>query len=146
MDWALILLKQLIPLLKKILGDPDRLLDFVVSWLPNLQLAAQKTGTLLDDMALRSAEVTLNDPKFREQFAVWWGGWLTDARVLSAMSPDELREWVEADATLQKLAGRLNIDWKALIELVLKYLPLILPLVLGPKDEGGDEKRIHPLT
>lgn len=114
-------------LLKRLLANPDALLDLVASWLPGLEAAAKTTETLLDDMAVSSAKATLADPEFREQFRAWVLGLVGQAKVLAAMSPDELQAWAETDAATQSIAGRLNIDWKALIAFFVQY---ILPFLI----------------
>ena len=131
-DWML-------ALLRKLMADTDTLFDFVASFLPGLKVAVEKTATKLDDMAVRCLEVALTDDDLREQFKAWLSGLLSAPQRLAA-SDVPLRDYLAADdetvRLCQQVAGRLNIDWQKILDLIAKYLPIILPLILDPAPEA----------
>ena len=126
-------------MLRSLLSNTDALLDFVASILPGLKAAAEKTTTKLDDMLVRCAEVVLADEDLREQFKAWLSGMVSAPQRLAA-SEVPLRDYLAADdetvRLCQQVAGRLNIDWQKILDLIAKYLPIILPLILDPAPEA----------
>ena len=115
------------------------LLKVLSSMLPALENMVQQTANLLDDIAFRAAKLLLTDEQLQQLIEAWIES-LTpnaDGKVLVGAEPLEVRLRGDAQimAIADHIAEKLNIDWEKVFEMLMKYLPLILPIFLN-KDEA----------
>ena len=116
------------------------LLKVLSSMLPALENMVQQTANLLDDIAFRAAKLLLTDEQLQQLIEAWIES-LTpnaDGKVLVGAEPLEVRLRGDAQimAIADHIAEKLNIDWEKVFEMLMKYLPLILPIFLNEDEEA----------
>ena len=117
----------------KLLANKDLFWAAIAKGLAYLKGLAEVTGTQLDDLVVAVLEAAATDEEVRA---------LVDSildQLLTLANADVPRGSVGDDpltvAHAKVLAGKLNIDWAKLLEILMKLLPFILPL-LKPTPEG----------
>jgi hypothetical protein len=125
-------------LVARFLSNPDTLLSFLDSFLADVKAAVKATATVIDDLVFVALEAILADPELREAFKAWMASVVVQKRYGDGGVPLRvaIAQDVQTARLCQQVAGRLNIDWKKLLDLLLQYLPLILPLFL---DQDQDQ-------
>ena len=102
------------------------ILGVIEAFLPGLKAVAAWTENKTDDLVVRVVEVILGDPDLRELFETWFNGRLG----AESLGTEALREAVKADADTvrlaQQVADKTGMDWEVIIELIVKYLPVII--------------------
>lgn len=129
-------------LLVQLLPDEDSLFEVLDGYVATLKVAAKKTAKLLDDIAIVAVEAVLDDPDLREQGKAWVKGLVAQFSGIQSMAVcGDLDGFVRSDAATislcQTVGRKINIDWQKLLDLVAKYLPIILPIFLA-KDQTTD--------
>jgi len=104
---------------------------------PLFKQYAQSTANLMDDIGARVAELIATDADLQKLIEAWieTKAAATGPQLMSAcVSAEATEAMVLADPQLAEIAnyiaGRLNIPWAKIIELLMKLLPIILPILI----------------
>ncbi|MFA5262182.1 MAG: hypothetical protein WC378_00040 [Opitutaceae bacterium] len=126
-----VLIAMFLNILKGIIGDPDKVLDFALKIVDTVEPWAVATATKIDDLLCAMVRVTAQDAVIRQLFRDMWADLQT---MPAALDREALAASPAVTAYCRAVGGRLNIDWQKVLELILKYLPMILPIFLDKDD------------